>query len=217
MDKSQERLLYALGLGFNFAYITYVEFFSYDQYRDGSFNKIQVKYNSNFKVRLKVIMNNCATKTIALNEKRKVDDKIREFLEQLMRCQSLHDIVVTKAQKDAEQLANAKKGIKPKSSKQIKAGWLIEEMRGYPNAIRWKFGPYRVIFLRSDNYDTLIFADIFRRVDGYSKALKRLKGLLGDKGYLQSLGITPPTKKQLVEFKEQADKADARVQENENF
>lgn len=41
--------------------------------------------------------------------------------------------------------------------------------------------------------------------------LKRLKGVLGDKGYLQSLGITPPINNQLVKFEEQADKADARV------
>ena len=211
MGNSRNRLLESLGLNANFAFITRVEFFSYDQYRDCSFNQIKVKYNTNFKVRLKVIIKDCATKTIALNERQKIDQKIDEFLQQLMRCQSLKDIVVTKTQKDAEQLANSKKGIKPKSSKQIKAGWLIEEMLGYPNAIRWKFGPYRIIFLRSDNYDTLIFMDIFRRVDGYSKALKRLKGVLVDKGYLQSLGITPPTKNQLVKFEEQADKADARV------
>lgn len=211
MGNSRKRLLEVFGFNDNFAYITFVEFFSYDKYRDCSFNKIKVKYHNTFKLRLKVVTSGCATKTIALNERQKIDQKIDEFLQQLMRCQSLKDIVVTKTQKDAEQLANSKKGIKPKSSKQIKAGWLIEEMRGYPNAIRWKFGPYRIIFLRSDNYDTLIFMDIFRRVDGYSKALKRLKGVLGDKGYLQSLGITPPTNNQLVTFEEQADKADARV------
>ncbi len=217
MGNSRKRLLEVFGFNDNYKYIVFAECFSYNQYRDGSFNKIKVKYNTNFKVRLKVITSSCATKTIALNERRKIDQKIDEFLQQLMRCQSLKDIVVTKTQKDAEYLENSKKGIKPKSSKQIKAGWLIEEMRGYPNAIRWKFGPYRVIFLRSDNYDTLIFMDIFRRIDGYSKALKRLKGVLGDKGYLQSLGITPPTNNQLVTFEEQADKADARVKKDENF
>lgn len=122
-------------------------------------------------------------------------DKMLKYLQRY----NLDEIVVTLEEKRKNPRMNQKR-----------APLQIEEMRGFPNYMRLKYGEYRIICMKSNDWKKLLFFGVFHRRDGYRKALDLLCNTLDKEGY--ALGLQPLSYKQKQLLLKEALDADSKIQ-----